>query len=139
MDTTHLDGLVPATGRKHAALWRFNPAQDTDRRVVLSDLRRLASGHVEHPPRIVCATVENLGPVLREVRVESIVSRSTGHSISHSYLVPTYIQHWPLVGIHGFALGLPVRADFVNTNLTVMRCSEHERNQRSRWTDIIVP
>jgi hypothetical protein len=50
------DSFVPRTGSKNATLGRFEPFDDLDRRIVLSNLLRLSSLNVEKTRGIVTTT-----------------------------------------------------------------------------------
>ena len=48
------------------------------------------------------------------------VLRTFGLSeVVQAHLIPTYTHNWPLMRVHSFALGLSVRANFVNADLEV--------------------
>jgi len=64
LDASYLDSFVPRTGGKDAALGRFEPFDNLDRRVMLGDLLRLSSLDVEKTRSIVTTTRNNLVPVL---------------------------------------------------------------------------
>jgi hypothetical protein len=55
IETTDLECFVPASSREDAALRRLNRAHNLDRRVMLGDLRALASLDIKHTCRIVAS------------------------------------------------------------------------------------